>query len=122
MKTHKDLEVWKKAIEMVTKIYTITRTFPKEELYGLTNQMRRSAVSVPSNIAEGSGRDSSKELLHFLCFATGSLSELETQIIIAHNLGYLNNDQKQDIDTILSNIFKLISGLTQSIKKKIQIN
>jgi four helix bundle protein len=119
MKTHKDLEVWKKAIEMVTTIYTLTRTFPKEELYGLTNQIRRSAVSVPSNIAEGSGRNSSKELLHFLCFATGSLSELETQIIIAHNLGYLNNDQKQEIDIILSNLFKLLSGFTQSIQKKL---
>ena len=120
MKTHKDLEIWKKAIEMVTKIYMLTRSFPKEELYGLTYQIRRSAVSVPSNIAEGAGRDSSKEFLHFICFATGSLSELETQIIIAHNLGYLNNDQKQDIDIIFSHLFKLLSGLTQSINKKLK--
>ena len=119
MKTHKDLDVWKRAIEMVTKIYTLTRSFPKEELYGLTNQIRRSAVSVPSNIAEGSGRNSSKEFLQFIFIATGSLSELETQIIIAHNLGYINDEQKQEIDTILTNIFKLLSGLTKSIQKKL---
>jgi len=78
MKTHKDLEVWKISIEMVTNIYKITRIFPKEEIYGLTNQMRRAAVSVPSNIAEGSGRNSNKEFVQFLYYAVGSLSELET--------------------------------------------
>ena len=118
MKTHKDLDVWKKSIEMVTKIYMLTRNFPKEELYGLTNQIRRAAVSVPSNIAEGSGRNSSKELLQFLYYATGSLSELETQLIISHNLGYLSNEQKQDIDTVFGNIFRMLSGLIQSLKKK----
>jgi four helix bundle protein len=116
MKTHNDLDVWKKSVEMVTLIYKQTRDFPKEELYGLTNQMRRAAVSVPSNIAEGAGRNSSKELLQFLYYATGSLSELETQLIIAYNLKYLNNEQKQDIDAICSNIFKMLSKLIQSIK------
>jgi len=116
MKTHKDLEVWKKSIEMVTEIYKQTNCFPKEELYGLTNQMRRAAVSVPSNIAEGAGRNSSKELLQFLFYATGSLSELETQVIISHNLGYLNDEQKQNIDAILSIIFKLLSALIKSLK------
>jgi len=119
MKTHKDLEVWRMSIEMVTKIYTLTRSFPKEELYGLTNQMRRAAVSVPSNIAEGAGRNSTKELLQFLYFSTGSLSELETQIIIAHNLGYLNNEQKQDIENIISYIFVMLSKLVQSLKEKL---
>jgi len=116
MKTHKDLEVWKKSIEMVTEIYKQTNCFPKEELYGLTNQMRRAAVSVPSNIAEGAGRNSSKELLQFLFYATGSLSELETQVIISHNLGYLNDEQKQNVDAILSIIFKLLSALIKSLK------
>ena len=119
MKTHKDLEVWKASIEMVTKIYQATRNFPKEEIYGLTNQMRRAAVSVPSNIAEGAGRNSSKEFLQFLYFATGSLSELETQIIIAYNLQYINNEQKQDIDIFINTIFKMLSGLMQSVKKRI---
>ena len=116
MKTHKDLDVWKKSIEMVTKIYMLTGNFPKEELYGLSNQIRRSAVSVPSNIAEGAGRNSSKELVQFLYYAMGSLSELETQCLIAYNLGYLNNEQKQDIDILFSGIFKMLSKLIQSIK------
>ena len=118
MKTHKDLDVWKKAIDMVTTIYKLTRNFPKEELYGLTNQMRRAAVAVPSNIAEGAVRDSSKELLLFLSYAKGSLSELETQSIIAYNLEYLNNEQKQDIDEILSDLFKMLSKFIQTIHDK----
>ena len=117
MKTHKDLEVWKKSIEMVTKIYTLTRNFPKEELYGLSSQVRRAAVSVASNIAEGAGRKSDKELLQFLYYSMGSLSEIETQLIISYNLGYLNNEQKQDIDALLSSIFKMLSGLITSLKK-----
>ena len=118
MKTHKDLDVWKISIEMVTEIYKLTRNFPKEEIYGLTNQMRRAAVSVPSNIAEGAGRNSSKEFVQFLNFSTGSLSELETQLIIAYNLEYINNEQKQSMDILFTNIFKMLSGLIQSIKKR----
>ena len=118
MKTHKDLDVWKISIEMVTMIYQITGNFPKEEMYGLTNQMRRSAVSVPSNIAEGAGRNSSKEFVQFLHFAIGSLSELETQLIIAFNLKYINNEQKQKMDVIMNSIFKMLSGLVQSVKKR----
>jgi four helix bundle protein len=119
MKTHKDLDVWNKSIEMVTGIYKLTRNFPKEELYGLTNQVRRAAVSVPSNIAEGSGRNSSREFLQFLYYSKGSLMELETQIIIAHNLNYLNNEQKQEMDIILTDISKMLSKLIQSIKNKL---
>jgi len=118
MKTHKDLDVWKISIEMVTMIYQITGNFPKEEMYGLTNQMRRSAVSVPSNIAEGAGRNSSKEFVQFLHFAIGSLSELETQLIIAFNLKYISNEQKQKMDVIMNSIFKMLSGLVQSVKKR----
>ena len=118
MKTHKDLEVWKIAIEMVTKIYQITHSFPKEELYGLTNQIRRAAVSVPSNIAEGAGRQSNKEFLQFLHYANGSLSELETQLIIANNLKYIDNEQKQIIDSLFYSVFKMLAGLIQSIKKR----
>ena len=118
MKTHKDLDVWKTSIEMVTKLYQLTQIFPKEELYGLTNQMRRAAVSVPSNIAEGAGRNSSKEFLQFLNFSTGSLSELETQLIIAYNLKYINDEQKQNMDILINSIFKMLSGLIQSVKKR----
>ena len=116
MKTHKDLDVWKLAVEMVTKIYMITHNFPKEELYGLANQMRRAAVSVPSNIAEGAGRNSSKEFLQFLYYSTGSLSELETQLMIAYNLGYIDNEQQHDIEIILNLLFKMLSGLIKYVK------
>ena len=88
MKTHKDLDVWKNSIDFVTTIYKYTASFPKEELYSLTNQVRRSAVSVPSNIAEGAGRNSYKEYIRFLYVAQGSASELETQLIIARNFRF----------------------------------
>jgi four helix bundle protein len=120
MKTHKDLEVWKKAIDMVTQVYRITNSFPKEELYALTNQIRRSAVSVPSNIAEGAGRSADKEFLQFLNYATGSLSELETQMIIAYNLGYINAEQKELVNELLATIFKMLAGLIAYVKKKNQ--
>jgi len=120
MKTHKDLDVWKTSVEMVTNVYQVTRNFPKEEIYGLTNQMRRAAVSVPSNIAEGAGRNSSKEFIQFLNFSTGSLSELETQLIISYNLKYINDEQKQNMDIQINTIFKMLSGLIQSVKKRIQ--
>jgi four helix bundle protein len=89
MKTHKDLDIWKRGIEFVEQIYKVTNTFPKEELYGLTSQMRRSAVSYPSNIAEGAARSSKKEFIHFLYVALASLSEVETQLIIGERLRYL---------------------------------
>ena len=88
MKTHKDLEIWKKAIDLVEDSYRSTKKFPLEELYGLTSQLRRSVLSVPSNIAEGAARQSTKEFLQFLYVALGSLSEMETQAIIAQRLDY----------------------------------
>ena len=90
MKTHKDLDVWKKSVSLVTSIYEVTKTFPKDEIYGITNQIRRSAVSIPSNIAEGSARKGEKEFIQFLYISLGSLAELETQLIIANNLKYVN--------------------------------
>lgn len=91
MKTHKDLDIWKRGIELVEEIYKTTTNFPKEELYGLTSQIRRAAISYPSNIAEGAARFSKKEFVQFLYIALGSLSEVETQIIIATKLQYLNS-------------------------------
>jgi len=119
MKTHKDLDIWKMAIDLVTNIYTITRDFPKEELYGLTNQIRRAAISIPSNIAEGAGRKSNKEFLQFMYYATGSLSEVETQMVIAYNLHYISDKQKQQIELVLNSLFKMSYGLIQSIKRKL---
>lgn len=93
MRTHKDLDIWKLAMELVTDIYKRTRTFPKEEIYGLTSQLRRCTISIPSNIAEGAARGSKKEYVHFLYISLRSLSEFETQIIIAENLEYLKSDE-----------------------------
>ena len=93
MLTHKDLDVWKLGIELVEEIYKITSKFPKNEIYGLISQMRRAAVSIPSNISEGAARDSAKEFIQFLYVALGSLSELETQVIIAKKLSYINNNK-----------------------------
>ncbi len=90
MRPHHKLEAWLKAVELVTDIYKKTESFPKEERYGLTSQIRRAAVSIPANIAEGAGRYSSKEFAHFLSNAQGSASELETELIISNRLGYLD--------------------------------
>ena len=111
---HHDLQVWQFAILLVKDVYTLTANFPSSEAYGLTNQMRRSSVSVPSNIAEGAARNSTKEFLHFLGIARGSLSELETQTIIAREIGYLSDSAvlEQKID----DIFGLLGGLINSLK------
>jgi four helix bundle protein len=116
MKSHKDLDVWKKSMDLVTEIYRVTKNFPKEETYGLTNQMRRCVVSIPSNIAEGAGRNSKKEFVQFLYVALGSVSELETQLIIALNLAYLR-DIKQFLYQIES-IKKMLNGLINHLKSK----
>ncbi len=93
MKGHHKLEVWKRSIEFVTTIYKLTESFPKSEVYGLVQQMRKSAVSIPSNIAEGAGRNSKNEFKQFLSIAQGSTAELETQILIARNLGFIENPE-----------------------------
>ena len=93
VKTHKDLDVWKRGMSLVEQIYMVTKKFPKEEIYGLTSQLRRASVSFPSNIAEGAARSSIKEYIQFLYIAVGSLSEIETQVIIADKLGYFSADE-----------------------------
>ncbi|MDD4202144.1 MAG: four helix bundle protein [Candidatus Omnitrophica bacterium] len=118
MRTHKDLKVWNKAIEYVTRLYKCTSIFPKEELYGLTTQIRRASVSVPSNIAEGAARTSNKEFMHFLFIAIGSLSELETQLIIAKNLGYINEALFDEIVSENEELAKMIHGLINFRKRQ----
>ena len=97
MMTHKDLDLWKLGIELVEKVYKTTAEYPKEEIYGLTNQMRRASVSIPSNISEGAARSSKKEFIQFLYVALGSLAELETQTIISEKLGCLKNDELMEL-------------------------
>lgn len=116
MSNHKELEAWKKSIEFVSEIYELTKDFPKEEIYGLTNQIRRCAVSIPSNIAEGSARQSDKEFIQFLYVAMGSLVELETQLIIAKNLSYIKTID-QHIDKT-GHVRKLLIGLIKYLKNK----
>src|SRR5258708_1498266 len=93
IKSYRDLETWQTAMGLVAQIYRVTKIFPKDELYSLTSQLRRAAVSVPSNIAEGQGRDSTKEFLHHLSIAHGSLCEVETQLLIAQRLEYLSGEE-----------------------------
>ena len=107
------MDVWKKSIQFVKKIYEITSKFPDTEKYGLTNQMRRCAVSVPSNIAEGAGRNSKKEFKQFLYISLGSISELETQLIISTELNYQMDNSLLDE---LNEIRKMLFGLIKSIK------
>lgn len=111
MKTHKDLEVGQKAIAFVTDVYNQTGNFPKEEMYGLVSQLRRSAVSIPSNIAEGAARQSNKEFIQFLYVALGSLMELDTQLIIAKNLNFLSNENLNDLQSKTDEIGKMLNGL-----------
>ena len=94
---YRELIVWQKAIVLVEDVYRATNDFPKTEIYGLTSQIRRAAVSIPSNIAEGQGRNSTRDFLHFLSMAQGSLMELETQITIAERLGYLESEQENKL-------------------------
>ena len=115
MKDYKELEVWKKGILLVLKIYEIVRTFPKDEHYALTDQIRRAVVSIPSNIAEGASRNTTKEFIQFLYVALGSASELETQIIIAEKLGYIKNNQ--NLISEITIIRKMLNALITSLKK-----
>ena len=117
IKGHKDLKVWKKSMDIVESIYKDTARFPKEEIYGITAQMRRAAVSIPLNIAEGVACNGRKEFVQLLFIALGSLSELETQIIIAKRLDYIH-----EIDSLLndcSTIKKLLNGLVISLTRKL---
>jgi len=111
VRTHKDLDVWKKSIDFVTQLYKVTDVFPKEEIYGLTNQMRRAAISVPSNIAEGSARKSNKEFIQFLHIALGSCVEIETQLIISNNLKFMNDESFLELDKERDKIGRMLFGL-----------
>lgn len=117
IKSYRDLETWQKAIELVEEVYKETRLFPKEEIYGLVSQMRRAAVSVPSNIAEGQGRNSTNEFLRFLSIVYGSLCELGTQIIIVRNLTYLNSQSYERLEDMVARVGRMIHGLSNSLRK-----
>ncbi|NRR91013.1 four helix bundle protein [Winogradskyella undariae] len=115
--THKDLEVYKLSLDLVEEIYSLTKDFPSSENYGLTSQLRRAAVSLPSNIAEGSSRGSTKDFIRFLNIASGSLSEVETQLIIAERIGYVAfpDTLKNNINSIQKMLYRLKQALTKKI-------
>lgn len=117
---HRDLECWQIAMKLLVEIYRITRAFPKDELYGLTSQLRRAAVSVPSNLAEGYGRKSKRELRKFVGNSIGSLLEVETQIEIARDLGYLTSQRATDLLRETLRLTQLLNGLRSWTEKQIQ--
>jgi four helix bundle protein len=116
-KPHKNLDAWKLGVEVVRRVYELTAGFPKKEDFVLTAQLRRSAVSIPSNVAEGAGRRTNKEFINFLHIAQGSLSELDTQLDIALGLGYLSREDRVAVDDLLTRLDQVITGLIRSLKK-----
>jgi four helix bundle protein len=119
MAGYKNLEVWKKAIDLVEEIYKITKAFPDDEKYSLTSQMRRASISIPSNIAEGNRRNSQREYIRFLRISFASGAELETQMIISERLGYIQDKDIQAVNDRLEEIMKMLNGLIGSIERNI---
>jgi four helix bundle protein len=118
VRTYRDLIVWQKAMELVTEIYKHTKSFPKEERYGLTLQLRKSSVSVPSNMAEGYGRNSTQDYIRFLRIANGSLFELQTQVEIARNLGFITAAISAELFESSREIERMLSSLIKKINPK----
>ena len=116
--SYRDLVVWQKSMELTKKIYTITKDFPKEEVYGLTSQIRRCAVSIPSNIAEGCGRKTNKDFSNFLGISLGSSFEFETQLIICKNLNFISEDDFKSIESEIQHIQNMIIKLQNTIDSK----
>jgi four helix bundle protein len=118
VKGYRDLVVWQRAMDLVTATYRLTASFPRDEKYGLVQQLNKAAVSVPSNIAEGHGRDHLGDYLHHLSVANGSLMEVETQLMIAGRLGYLSTDVEDGILAHTAEVGRMLSGLTRALRKR----
>ncbi|MFN2497737.1 MAG: four helix bundle protein [Pyrinomonadaceae bacterium] len=118
LKSYRDLLVWQKAMELTLEIYQFSSSFPRSEMYGLTSQLRRAGVSVPSNIAEGYGRGSRKEYVQFLCISQGSLKELETQVILAQRLSYGSTTAGDDLLTLSEEVGRMLGALIRSLRMK----
>ncbi|HEY3973414.1 MAG TPA: four helix bundle protein [Candidatus Sulfotelmatobacter sp.] len=115
---YKDLIAWQKAMDLVNAVYNVTDAFPKREVYSLTDQIRRAAVSIPSNIAEGQARYSNREFLHYLRHSRGSLAELETQILIAQRRSYLSESQAAELLKRADELSRILSGLISSLQER----
>jgi len=114
--SHRDLIAWQKAVQLVKRCYQISGRFPQDERFGLTQQLRRAAVSVPSNIAEGKGRGTPAEFHRFLSIASGSLTELDTQFVIAFELGFIDESTLKEAETELAEVGRIITGLRKSLR------
>jgi four helix bundle protein len=119
MRPHRNLDAWIKSVDFVVAIYEITKTFPQEEKFGLTSQIRRASVSISSNIAEGAGRKSDREFLQFLSHSQGSASEVDTQLFIALRLKFINETDYRSLEKSLDDIGRMITGLSNHLKRKI---
>ena len=117
MKTHKDLDAWKNSIDLVLDIYYVTKSFPKDEMFGLVQQLRRAVVSIPSNISEGAARNQKREFVRFLRISSGSLAEVETQLFIAYKLGYTQESDFASINQQMIRIRAQINGLIKYLEK-----
>ena len=117
IKSFRDLIIWQRGINLVKEVYKETQNFPKQELYGLTNQIRRSAISIPSNVSEGHIRQHRAEFRQFLSMALGSLAELETQIIISRELNYISNEKSENLIDQMNSLGKMIRGLMKKLTK-----
>ncbi len=118
MRSHEKLDVWKRSIDFVVEVYRLTESFPLDEKFGLTSQIRRASVSIPANIAEGAARESDKEFVRFLSIAQGSTSEVETEMLIANRLGYITSQKHVAIKSSLDDIGRMITGLSKHLKRK----
>ena len=117
-KPHRELTVWQKSVDFTTHIYRLTEKFPKSEIYGLTSQMRRAAISIALNIAEGAARKTSKEFIQFLTIARGSISEIDTHLEIVGRLRYVSPQHLDALDASLTELDRMLSGLVKNIRRK----
>ena len=117
VKNFKELIVWQKSMKLAAEVYRLTKKLPKDELFGLTNQLRRAAVSIPSNIAEGNGRDSTKEYLRFLYIARGSRAEVETQLLLCVKLGYLQESEIELALGLCTEVSKMLNTVISKFKE-----
>lgn len=119
IQSYRDLEVWQKAMDLAVECYRVTKQFPKEELFGMTSQIRRAAASIPANIAEGQGRQGTKEFLNFLGIARGSLMEVETHLILCQRVGLIQRTDLENILSLTDQISRMLAGLRKSLEARV---
>lgn len=118
VRSYRDLKVWQKALDLVVESYEVARSLPRSELYGLTSQIQRAATSIPANIAEGHGRDHLGDYLHHLSIANGSLAELETHLLVAERLSYVEASKLAPVFSLATEVSRMLAGLTRSLKAR----